>query len=359
MAALLKPHLSFHRQSPSSETEIRQFFDTEARRKGVKFELEGLEIPELAFTGFHDIFVQDFLNLKTGLIDLPIAFSPSPRRLSFFPYLVYEATALDVISRRRLNDFVSVPRVDEQELESNRFRLSKGQVGLQVFGRATPSLHRMADVHIDYAVGVVNGNNVNIDNNRTKDVFGRLAFTYPVFDATFTVGGFGYYSGNTLNSLASNPEHGGKYRDRLWRAGPDISLTLNAPVYMNIFSQILFGRNSNATGFGKAATWWGGFVQAEVKPLSELIVYARYDWINGDRFNDTNVTINGISGSIGPVNPKLWDALAGVQYFLYNNFKLIAEYRHGKKELRPDSLTASQLIKIEENAVFVGFRLAF
>lgn len=359
VAALLRPHLSFHRQSPSSEAEIRQFFDTDVRRKGIRLELEGLDIPELAFTGFHDIFIQDVLNLKAGLIDLPIAFSPSPRRLSFFPYLVYEATALDVISRKRLSDFVSVPRIDEQELESNRFRLSKGQVGLQVFGRATPLLHRIADLHIDYAVGIVNGNNVNIDNNRSKDVFGRVAFTYSVFDATFTLGGFGYYSGNTLNNLASNPEHGAKYRDRLWRAGPDMSLTLNAPIYMNIFSQILFGRDSNATGFGKAVTWWGGFVQAEVKPLSELIVYTRYDWINGDRFNDTNVTINGVGGTIGPVNPKLWDALAGVQYFLYDNFKLIAEYRYGKKELRPDSLTASQLITIAENAVFIGFRLAF
>lgn len=359
VAALLKPHLSFHRLSSSSEMEFRQFFKTTIDRQGVRLALEGLEIPELAFTGFHDIFAQDLLNLKTGLIDLPMAFSPSPRRLSFFPYLVYEVTALDVISYGKLHDFVSIPRVDAQELESNQFRLSKGQIGFQMFGRATPSLHRIAGLSIDYAVGVVNGNNIHIDNNTTKDAFGRLAFTYPVLDANLTVGGFGYYSGNTLNRLASNPEHGARYRDRLWRAGPDISLTLNTPVYMNLFSQILFGRNSNATGFGKAVTWWGGFIQAEVKPLSELIVYTRYDWINGNRFNDTNITINGISGSIGPVNPRLWDVLVGIQYFLYDNFKLIAEYRYGKKELRPDSATASQLTKAAENATFVGFRLAF
>lgn len=359
VAALLGSHLSFHREAPLGETEIRQFFDPEVRRKAAKFDVEGLEIPELAFIGFHDIFVQDFLNLKAGIIDLPTAFSPSPRRLSFFPYLVYEATALDVISRRGLEDFVSVPGIEEGTLERNQFRLSKGQVGLQLFGRATPSLHRIPDLYIDYVVGVVNGNNINVDNNTTKDVFGRIAFTYPIADISLTVGGFGYYSGNTLDRLTSNPENGAKYRDRLWRVGPDISLTLNAPVYISIFSQILFGRDSNATGFGKAATWWGGFVQAEVKPLRELIVYARYDWINGDRFNDTNVMINGVSGTIGPVNPKLWDAVVGVQYFLYDNFKLIAEYRHGKKELRPDSSTVSQPSKTEEDVVFAGFRLVF
>lgn len=359
--APLGAHLSFFLDAPLAETEIRQFFDPEVRQKGAKFKLEGPEVPELVFIGFHDIFVKNLLNLKAGVIELPTAFSPLHRRLSFFPYLVYEATALDVVSRRGIDDFVSVPGVDEEGLEKNQFRLSKGQVGLQLFGRVTPSLHKIPGLYVDYVVGVVNGNNINTDNNKTKDGFGRLAFSYPILNTTLTVGGFGYYSGNTLDSLTSNPDfvNGAKYKDRLWRVGPDISLTLTEPIYVNLFSQILFGRDSDATGFGKAATWWGGFVQAEVKPLSELIVYARYDWINGDQFNDTNVTINGASGTIGPVNPRLWDAVVGAQYFLYENFKLTAEYRHGKKELRPDSQTVSQLKKTDEDAVFTGFRLAF
>ncbi len=363
--ASLGSHLSFFLDAALGETEIRQYFDPETRRHGAKFKLEGPEVPELAFISFNDILLPDLLNLKAGIIELPLAFSSGHRRLSFFPYLVYEATALDVVSRRGIDDFVSVPGVDEEGLEHNQFRLSNNQVGVQVFGRVTPSLHKIPDLYMDYFVGVANGNNINADNNKTKDVFGRLAFTYTIANTTWTVGGFGYYSGNTLDSLTTNPENGASYKERLWRAGPDISVTLNTPLYLNISTQILFGEDSNATGFGKKASWWGGFVQAEVKPLDKLILYGRYDWIDGDSFNDSTVTINGASGTIGPVKPSLWDVVIGAQYFLYENFKLIAEYRHGEKDLKPgtsanpDVQPIDQLKTTVEDAVYAGFRVVF
>ena len=357
--APLGKHLSFFFEEIFGETEIRQYFDPEVRRHGAKFTLEGPGVPELAFISFHNILVPDLLNLKAGVIELPTAFSPEARRLSFFPYLVYEVTALDVISRRGVDDFISVPGVDEEGLERNQFRLAKSQVGIQVFGRATPSLHQIPNLYVDYFVGVVNGNSINTDNNKTKDVFGRLALSYRTGNATVTVGGFGYYSGNTVDNLTTNPENGARYKDRLWRAGPDVTLTLHTPLYINLSSQILFGEDSNVTGFGKKATWWGGFVEADVKPINELVLYGRYDWIDGDRFNDTDVTINGVSGTIGPVKPELWDVVIGAQYFLYENFKLIGEYRHGEKDLSPASPTVSQLKKTEEDAVFAGFHLVF
>ena len=149
------------------------------------------------------------------------------------------------------------------------------------------------------------------------------------------------------------------YRSPLRRYGPDFRLTLTDPVYVNLFSQILYGKDSNATGFGKEASWWGGFVEADVKPINELIVYGRYDWIRGKRNDDTGVTINGVNGSIGPVDPKLWDIVAGAQYFLYDNFKLIAEFRHGEKDLGSVAANQEQLKKTVENAIFTGVRLVF
>ena len=71
------------------------------------------------------------------------------------------------------------------------------------------------------------------------------------------------------------------------------------------------------------------------------------------------MTINGIPGTIGPVKPRLWDVVVGAQYFLYENFKLIAEYRHGEKDLGPVTAEESQLKKTEEDAIFAGFRLVF
>ena len=357
--APLGRHLSFFLDAGLAETELRQFFDPEARTHGVKSSLEGPSVPGLAFVGIHNILVPDLLNVKGGVMEVPTAFSPEHRRLSFFPYLVYEATGLDVVARRGIDDFVSVPGLTEENLESNQFRLSKTQIGVQLFGRATPSLHRVPALYLDYVVGVVNGNNINPDNNKTKDVFGRLAGTYTIANTTLTVGGFGYYSGNTLDSLTTNTDNGASYKDRLWRVGPDISVTLTAPIYVNLFSQILFADDSNATGFGKKAKWWGGFVELDIKPLDALVLYGRYDWINGRRFDDTGVTISGVSGTIGPVHPRLWDVVIGAQYFLWENFKLITEYRHGLKDLQPTLSDVEQLKKTKENAVFAGFQMVF
>ena len=351
--------LSFFLDAPLTDVEARQFFDPEVRAHGVKFKQESGEAPYLAFIGYHNLFVPDLVNLKGGIIELPTAFSPSIHRLSFFPYLVYEATALDVISRKGIDDLVAVPGAAEETLESNQFRLSNGQIGLQLFGRATPSFHHVSNLNVDYAIGLANGNNINSDNNTTKDIFGRLAFSYKMGSATAVLGWFSYYSANTLDSLTTNPDTGAGYRDKLQRHGPDFRFTLNEPTYVNLFAQMLFGKDSNATGFGRQASWRGGFLQAEIKPRSQLVVYSRYDWIRGDRYDDTGVTINGVSGDIGPVEPKLWDVVAGAQYYLYDNFKLIAEFRHGQKDLGSVPADPEQLKKTVENAVFAGVRLVF
>ncbi len=96
-----------------------------------------------------------------------------------------------------------------------------------------------------------------------------------------------------------------------------------------------------------------------MKPINELILYRRYDWIRGDHYDDTGIMINGVNGSIGPVDPRLWDTVLGAQYFLYDNFKLIAEYRHGEKDLGSVPASVDQLKKTTENAVFTGVRLVF
>ncbi|SRR6266571_3314126 len=352
----LGKQLSFLLDAPLGHTVIRQFFDPLVRENGAKFSMQGPDFPNLAFLSFHDIFHPDILNLKGGVFELPTAFSPNIHRHSFFPYLVYEVTALDVISDKSVFEFIDVPDTD---LESHQFRLSKSQIGVQFFGRMAPSLHRIPDLYLDYAVGVVNGNNTNIDNNNAKDIFGRMAFTWRKPRATIALGGFGYYSDNTLDTRTKNPSTGVGYTSRLLRYGPDFRLTFTAPVYINLFSQVLFCEVSNATGFGQEASWWGGFVQGEVKPRDDLILFSRYDWVYGDRFDDTGVTINGVSGSVGPVDPRLWDMVAGVQYFLYDNCKLIAEYRHGVKDLGAVPADPAQLKRTEENAGFAGFRIDF
>lgn len=346
-------NLSFFLDAPLAHTTTRQFFAPEVSDQGLDFELVGPDFPNLAYVTYNDIFLQDFLNLKGGVFELPTAFSPYIHRHSFFPYLVYEITSLEVISSKRISEFVEV---SDEDSEMNHFRISRSQLGAQLFGRLSPSLHKIPDIYVDYAGGAVNGNNTNIDNNNDKDIFGRLAISWRMPSTTIMLGGFGY---NTLHREARNPSSGVEYESRLLRYGPDLRFTLIKPFYLNLFSQILFGEDSNVTGFGKEARWWGGFVQGEVMPRGDFLLFGRYEWIKGDRFDDTDVTINGVSGSVGPVVPRLWDAVFGAQYFLYENFKLIAEYRHGVKDMGAVPPDPTQLAKTEVNEGFVGVRCDF
>lgn len=348
--------ISFFLDAPLAHTRIRQFYDSTVKVTGADFTMQGPDFPRMAFMSFHDILLPDLLNFKGGVFELPTAFSPTIRRLSFFPFLVYEMTALDVIADKSIFELVAVDNVD---LESEQFRPSKSQVGVQLFGRLSPALHGIPWLYVDYFVGGVNGNNTNIDNNNTKDFFARLGVTCRMRSSTLALGGFGYLSGNSLHRAAINPRTDAVYKDRLVRYGPDFRFTLNSPIYVNLFSQILIGKDDNATGFGKEAKWWGGFVQGEVKPLDYLILFGRYDWIKGDRFDDTGESVNEENGNIGPVDPRLVDVVAGIQYYLHENFKLIAEYRHGEKDLGAVPADPQQLRKTEEDSGFIGFRVDF
>src|SRR6185436_18676159 len=104
---------------------------------------------------------------------------------------------------------------------------------------------------------------------------------------------FGYYSGNTLDSHTTNEDTGLAYTNRLVRAGVDLKIAWEQPIYFDVFGQFLWGRDSNATGLGEEAKWRGGFVQLDLKPSEDFVLYGRYDWIDGDKYDDTDVTLNG------------------------------------------------------------------
>ena len=280
--------------------------------------------------------------------------SPSSRRLTLYPYLVYEATALDVISQRGADHFIAVPAVDEEGIETSQFRLSKHQVGLQFFGRGNLTLSQT----LDYYVGAVNGNNIGTDNNKTKDLFARLAWSHKSSKGLLKIGGTGYYSGNTLDGLTTNPDTVVRYEDKLSRVGLDVQFALDKP-FVNLFAQYLWCEDDNPTGFGVKAKWKGGFFQVEGKPTENLVLYGRYDRVDGDAFDDTGVSLNGVSGTIGPEDPSLWDAVIGIQYYLYDHYKLIVEYRHGEKSLDPAVQDMDHLDSIKEDAAYAGFRLVF
>ena len=88
----------------------------------------------------------------------------------------------------------------------------------------------------------------------------------------------------------------------------------------------MYSRESNPTGFGEEFKWQGGFHQINWQPKDESIAYVRYDWIHGDNFDDTAF------GGVTRASVNEWDVVVGFQHLIYQNLKLIGEYRHHKFE---------------------------
>ena len=134
--------------------------------------------------------------------------------------------------------------------------------------------------------------------------------------------------------------------------GPDLTLSLepfDIPVWLE--TQVLFNHESNPTGFNKSLSWWGGFSQLNWKIVQSLIAYGRYDWLSGDRFDDT--TVGGVTG---PVKPREWAAVGGLQWYVLENFKLVAEY--SRHEFNNSASTPSKQLLTEDFftlRVAVGF----
>lgn len=342
----LGKNLSFFLDFELVETEIEsrtgpgEANETGSRRD-LTFETEGPGVPGLAFLIWNSVFPQsiaplDSLNAIGGIKELPLAFSPEHRRLSASPYLIYERRGLDLLARVPVEDLVAEDQRDRLS------RLSKSQVGVGLNGLFLPMGGAMPEALIvEYHLGMTNGSNNRSDPNTEKDLFGRLALRW----AGQVLGVFGYWSPDIYSDdlrrtfpdgAAFNPDTGegvlaglGR-RNEFYSVGPDLTLSLepfDIPVWLE--TQLLFSRESNPTGFEKSFKWWGGFTQLNWKIFKPLIAYGRYDWVRGDRFDDTGVCATSVCGVTGPVKPREWQVVGGLQWYVLENFKLVAEYgRH-------------------------------
>jgi len=326
----LGKHVSFFLQYDLFETEIErptgpgEANDTGSRRN-ITFETKGPRAPGMAKFIWNSLLPQhiapvDSLNLVVGVNELPVAFSPEHRRLSASPYLVYERRGLDLLSGKPVDDLL--PDDPRRRL----FRLSEEQIGVE-FNGVLRSGAPVTGLRVEYHFGVTNGSNKDSDPNTEKDLFGRVALRWQ----GQTLGFFGYWSPDiysddlrTAGALANGGVLGVARHNTTFHVGPDLTLSLRPfgpQVWLD--TQVLFNRESNPTGFDKGFRWWGGFSQLHWKPLASLIAYGRYDWLRGRRFDDT-----ALGGVTGPVKPREWAAVVGVQWYTLLNLRLIAEYSH-------------------------------
>lgn len=307
---------------------------------------------------------RDAVNLQLGITHPPLAYSPGKVKLAVDQNLIYERRGLDLISRTPVANLVGAEEAD------GLFRLSEPQGAIELFGMVVPG-GKAEDVKnspwVEYHVGISNGSNANADNNTKKDLYGRVTVkgkgqSFGIFayhssdtygDALRTAGsiagplaGTNYLDGNTQGIMS-----GAQVANKHSTIGPHFTLSL-APfgIPLSLDNDILYRKDSNPTGFDVALKWKGGFHQLNWAISKQTAAYAHYDWINGDRFNDTGSTVNGVTGTTN-VEARERAYVVGVQHLLNPNIKLIGEFRHHKFEdlvssssLKDDGFTARFMI---------------
>lgn len=333
-------HLSMFIEFPMYETKAWEFTPTGpfeanniAASKNIRFNAETpvFEVAKFWFNSIlpEEVAPRDSVNFMAGITHPPLAYSPGKVRLSINQYPIYERRALDLISHKKVDDMLP------GEVGDTLFRLSEPQIlaefnGMFVPGGAPTDTAKKETFWLQYNLGLTNGSNGKADNNPQKDFYGRLVARW----YGQSLGFFGYYSADTYgddirNSATSTVASGngimsGKGgHNSSYRIGPDMTLSLvpfGIPLWLE--NQFMYNRESDPTGFGKEFKWMGGFHQLNWQPIKKGVAYARYDWVKGDKYDDT--AVGGITNS----KPSEWDVVAGVQYLILQNLKVAGEYRH-------------------------------
>ena len=308
-----------------------------SRSSKIQFQAEkpGFEVAKFFWNNLAgDALPRDSFNALAGITHLPLGYASGKVRLSVNQYLIYERRALDYISPRKPSDVFG-------DADEYAFRLGEPQIlaeinGMLTFGKPVTDVSKRDTFWAEYHLGFTNGSNDKADNNTQKDVYGRWVMRYYNQSLGFSA----YRSSDTYDdtlranaSITGNPDGSGimsgrQDANKMTRIGVDGTLSLvplGVPVWLE--NQYMSNRESNPTGFGQEFKWRGGFHQLNWQFAKPGIAYARYDWVKGDNINDTGVTVNGVTG-ITNSTPREWDIVAGVQYLIDQNMKLIGEFRH-------------------------------
>jgi hypothetical protein len=336
------PHLSAFMEFPMFETKEGEFLPVgraDADAMGpLQFQTEKPTFEVAKFWWNNLVGSDDNVNLLMGITHLPLGYASGKVRLSVNQYPIYERRALDLLEGSR--------RVDDHISEDNGlFRLSEPQGIFEVNGMIIPGAS-IADVGkketfwFEYHAGITNGSQDKADNNTAKDLYGRFVMRwYRQSLGFFVLHSPDQYSdnigkeGSSVSAsldpafMQAYPAAVGHFKNRASRNGIDTTLSLAAigvPVWLE--NQYMMNKESDPTGYGTEFKWKGGFHQLNWQISKKAITYARYDWIKGDSFDDTVVGGSTMS------KPKETDVVAGVQYLVSQDVKLIAEYRHDKFE---------------------------
>ncbi len=370
MTSPIGRHFSAFVEFPMYETKSWEFtptgkFEANDTARGSSFRFES-EKPTFEVAKFFwnnvlgDGLPRDSFNIAGGITHLPLGYASGKVRLSVNQYLIYERRALDYISPNKVSDVLG-------EANDYLFKLGEPQIlteafGMLTFGKPVTDVSKKETFWAEYHLGLTNGSNDSADNNTDKDVYGRWVMRWYGQSLGFS----GIVSRDTYDdklradaSIAQNPVgimSGRQDANKMSRFGLDSTWSMvpyGVPLWVQ--NQYMWNKETNPTGFGREFKWRGGFHQVNWQPVRSTVVYGRYDYVRGDRFNDTDVVVNGVRG-ITSVEPKEWDVVLGAQHLLDSNIKLIGEYRHHRFE---DAAGMPNVARLTDDGFTIRVMLGF
>ena len=219
------------------------------------------------------------VNLRYGMSELPLRFSPSKTNVIESSFAIYNAS-----------------------LGGNSFRFSLPQYGAYLNATRLGG-ENTNEVKSNLSLGLVNGT-ADFSSHDFTQVFGRVSTTV----SKVMLGAFTYVgSGNILMAMDEHnedqgdehvedppadhgDEHGEEFAEELmkmdnnfYRIGMDFDTYLTSK--FNLFGLALYGRDSNPLGLAQAASgnYYGGFLGLDYSPSERLMLSTRFDFV---RFGD-------------------------------------------------------------------------
>lgn len=246
----------------------------------------GLEAVNLVFSNI----IQDVLNIRVGKFEAGYNPISSKRKYQVFSdYEIYSFTT-----------------------PFSSFNFGDNQMGIEATGHFRSGFK--------YAAGFLNGTGANPDNNKHKDVYGRISQTVGMGDgqsAGQRVGLFGYYGWqpNRLNAdlLSPTGETAGEDNAGFTRFGVDASLNWRT---LNLQALYMLGQDDkklNVLDESQAYKFSGGLVQLDWAGLANnrLVASVLYNWVMppdydlGQKINAYSVLARYYLGDWSAVNVSL------------------------------------------------------
>ncbi len=271
-AGLLGQHIGYLVVYPPSLPEAR----------GIAGQQGSLEMANVVFSSLGT----RWLNVRAGRFEPAYAVFSDKRRLTFTPYLPYEAS------------FPGGPP------------LSETQEGIEITGYQFSGF--------SYAAGWINGSSTNRLSDFPEDLYARVAYVFGR--------GEGQTSGQRLGLTGifgrARPQAGAADRQRHLRLGADASLNYRQ---LNLELQYFLSRDQGPLwGEGSEVTTSSGSAQLNYFPMTSLAAFARF----------------GLLLTPEEIDSDAWQAVGGARYYFVDNLALHGEYAYRSQQLQGQELRA-------------------